>query len=221
MTLRVSSRARQMRLKVDTRTGAVLLTIPPRASRRKAIAWAEGHREWIETTLAQIEPSRGLAPGSILPFEGTAHTIEWNESWLRTPKIDDGLIKIGGPPETVESRLQRWLKQHAKSVLERETREFASKAGVTVTRVGVGDPLSRWGSCSTSGGIRYSWRLILAPDWVRRATVAHEVAHRVHMNHAPPFHALVEELLGWDPAPARQWLRREGAGLHRIGPGRI
>lgn len=207
-----------MRLKVDTRTGAVLLTIPARASRRKAIAWAEGHRDWIEATLARIEPNRGLAPGSTLPLEGTAHVIEWNAHWLRTPRVEDGRIKVGGPQETVEPRLQRWLKQHAKSVLERETHQFASKAGVTVTRVGIGDPLSRWGSCSTTGGIRYSWRLILAPDWVRRATVAHEVAHRVHMNHAPAFHALVEELLGWDPAPARQWLRREGAALHRIGP---
>ena len=59
----------------------------------------------------------------------------------------------------------------------------------------------------------------MAPDFVRRATVAHEVAHLVHMNHGPDFHALVEALLGTDPAPARRWLRREGAALHRIGQG--
>ena len=64
----------------------------------------------------------------------------------------------------------------------------------------------------------YSWRLILAPDYVRRATVAHEVAHRVHLNHGPEFHAFVAELLGADPKPARAWLKREGAALHRIGP---
>jgi predicted metal-dependent hydrolase len=37
------------------------------------------------------------------------------------------------------------------------------------------------------------------------------------MNHGPAFHALVAELFGADPAPAREWLRREGAGLHRFG----
>jgi len=88
---------------------------------------------------------------------------------------------------------------------------------VKVSKVGVGDPVSRWGSCSASGTIRYSWRLVLAPDFVRRATVAHEVAHRVHLNHGRDFHALVATLLGADPAPARAWLRREGAGLHRFG----
>src|SRR3546814_8463787 len=101
--------------------------------------------------------------------------------------------------------------------LDGETRDYAAKAGVTVGRIGVGDPLSRWGSCSESGTIRYSWRLVLAPEWVRRATVAHEVAHRDHMDHGPDFHALVERLLEADPTPARLWLRRNGAGLHRIG----
>ena len=57
----------------------------------------------------------------------------------------------------------------------------------------------------------------MAPDFVRRATVAHEVAHRLHMDHSPRFHAVVRELLGEDPAPARAWLRREGGALHRIG----
>jgi hypothetical protein len=111
----------------------------------------------------------------------------------------------------------RWLKVRARTVLQVETLDYARKANVSVARVGVGDPRSRWGSCSSSGAIRYSWRLILAPEWVRRATVAHEVAHRVHMNHGADFHALVERLFEADPKPARLWLRQHGAALHRIG----
>jgi predicted metal-dependent hydrolase len=83
--------------------------------------------------------------------------------------------------------------------------------------VSIGDPKGRWGSCASSGAIRYSWRLILTPGFVRRATVAHEVAHRVHMNHGARFHALVRQLYGEDPTPARAWLRRHGAQLHWYG----
>ena len=111
----------------------------------------------------------------------------------------------------------RRLKAQALETLDRETRELAAKAGVPCVRVGIGDPVSRWGSCSSSGTIRYSWRLIMAPEFVRHATVAHEVAHLVHLDHSPRFHALVETLLGADPKPARLWLRREGAALHRVG----
>ncbi len=206
-----------MRLRVDQRTGAVLLTVPKRLSVKRALAWASEQRGWIERQLASVPPPGVIAAGSSVPLYGISHLIDWAAERPRTVRVEDGRIVTGGPVETLEARLLRWLKRHALDVLTRETREYADKAGVTVDKVGVGDPLSRWGSCSSSGSIRYSWRLILAPDHVRRATVAHEVAHRVHMNHGPQFHALVAELFGADPAAARTWLRREGAGLHRFG----
>jgi len=217
LALKISPRAKVMRLRVDPRTGAVVLTMPRRISQRKALEWASGQRAWVEAALANISPPASIQPGASILFRGVPHIIDWAADRSRTVRQEQGRLVLGGPPETIESRLMRWLKQEAKRVLDSETREYAAKANVTVTRVGVGDTLSRWGSCSSSGAIRYSWRLILAPDWVRRATVAHEVAHRVHMNHSPEFHALVESLYGEDPTPARQWLRREGAGLHRIG----
>ena len=61
------------------------------------------------------------------------------------------------------------------------------------------------------------WRLVLAPPDVRRWVVAHEVAHRVHMNHGPAFKALESELFEGDADGARLLLRRVGPGLRRIG----
>ncbi len=216
LRLTVSARARVLRLRVDRRTGEVLLTVPRRVSQRKALLWAAEHREWIERQLADVEPPEALGPGAVIPLYGRPHLVDWTPERSRVVRLDEDRIVAGGPAEGLEARLLRWLKRHALDLLSRETAEFAAKAGVNVARVAVGDPLSRWGSCSSSGGIRYSWRLILAPDLVRRATVAHEVAHRVHMHHGPDFHALVERLFGEDPKVARLWLRRHGASLHRI-----
>jgi hypothetical protein len=216
LKLVVSPRARVMRLRVDRRSGAVVLTVPRRVSHRKAIEWASGHRAWVEAQLAKLVPVAGLGDGAELLLYGVPHRIRWDEAASRVPGIRSGELVVGGPAETVEARILRWLRRHAAEILSQETKEFAAKAGVAVSRVGVGDPVSRWGSCSSSGAIRYSWRLILAPEWVRRATVVHEVAHRIHMDHGPDFHDLVERLLGADPKPARLWLRRHGASLHRI-----
>jgi hypothetical protein len=217
LTVRRSAQAKAMRLRVDPRTGAVLLTVPKRVSMKRALAWAAEHRGWIERQLAAVPPPASIEPGGTILLNGEPHLLDWSPDRPRTIRLEPGRIVAGGPRDTLEPRLLRWLKKHALTVLTAETREYAAKARVTVDKVGVGDPLSRWGSCSSSGAIRYSWRLILAPAFVRRATVAHEVAHRVHMNHGPDFHALVVELFGADPAPARQWLRREGASLHRLG----
>lgn len=217
VTVRVSARARRMRLRVDPRTRAVLLTVPRRTSRRRALAWAAGHREWLEATLAAIPESVPIRAGATLPLFGRPHLVDWDRTRPRRVEIDGDRIVVGGPAEALEPRLLRWLKAQALELLGRETREFAAKAGVEAARVRVGDPVSRWGSCTCDGAIRYSWRLVLAPDFVRRATVAHEVGHLVHMDHSVQFHALVQRLLGEDPRPARLWLRREGAALHRIG----
>jgi predicted metal-dependent hydrolase len=121
--------------------------------------------------------------------------------------------------EGLSRRIETWFKRRALAILTEETAEFAAKAGVTVSRVTVADPKGRWGSCASTGAIRYSWRLICAPSYVRRSTVAHEVAHRLHMDHSPAFHAAYRQLLEADPAPARAWLRRHGAALHWVGRG--
>src|SRR5205085_12520045 len=105
----------------------------------------------------------------------------------------------------------------ALDTLSKETSEAAGRAGVTLKAVAVGDANTRWGSCSSTGRIRYSWRLILAPPEVRRYVVAHEVAHLVHMDHGPKFKALERRLFGAGLAEAKAALRRIGPRLRRIG----
>jgi len=104
-------------------------------------------------------------------------------------------------------------------VMSVEVAEFARAAGCTARDVGVGDAGTRWGSCSSDGRIRLSWRLILAPPKVRRYVVAHEVAHLVHLNHGPEFKALEARLLGPGVSEAKALLRRTGPRLRRLGRG--
>ncbi|WP_376787761.1 M48 family metallopeptidase [Sphingomonas sp. LM7] len=208
-----------MRLAVDPRDGRVRLTLPPRASLKKGLAWAEEQHAWIATQQARLPETLPLIPGARFPFAGREIEIESVPTKPRTPKLDQDRLICGGPREGLERRVERWLRGEALRVLSAETAEYAERAGVSVSRVSIGDPRGRWGSCASSGAIRYSWRLILAPDYVRRATVAHEVAHRIHMNHSPAFHRLVETLYEADPTPARHWLRRNGSALHWVGRG--
>ncbi|MBY0581322.1 MAG: M48 family metallopeptidase [Sphingomonas sp.] len=212
-------RARRTRLSVDPASGRVRLTLPPRVSEAAGLRWAEAHRGWIEDQQARLPRPQPFVPGEQIPFDDARLTIAWQADVPRRVIRSGTALIVGGPIDGVNRRVAAWLKRQALAILRAETDEFAAAAGVTVTGVSVGDPRGRWGSCSSSGAIRYSWRLVLAPAWVRRATVAHEVAHRVHMNHGPAFHALVATLYQADPTPARHWLRREGAALHWFGRG--
>jgi len=218
MVRRVAS-ARRMRLAVDPRDGAVRLTLPQRASEAKARLWAEGQRAWVEHQLGRLPAPCPIEPGGTIPFRGETLPIDWAPRYPRTPFLDDGRLIVGGPPEGVARRVLTWLRREALRVLDAETNVMAARAGVEVGRVSIGDPRTRWGSCSQSGDIRYAWRLILAPPFVLTATVAHEVAHRLHMDHGRGFHAAEARLLEADPAPARAWLRAYGAALYWVGCG--
>jgi predicted metal-dependent hydrolase len=217
LTVRRSALARRMRLAVDPRDGAVRLTLPRRAALAPALKWAESQRAWIEQALAKLPAEERIGPGSVIPFEGEPLRIEWLAGGSRTVRRDRDRLVVGGPEEMVKARVLRWLRAEAGRTLESETRIVAARAGVSVGRVRVGDPRSRWGSCSGNGDIAYSWRLILMPPAVRASIVAHEVAHRLHMHHGPEFHEAVERLLGRAPKAERAWLKAHGAAMHRVG----
>lgn len=211
------AQARRAKLSVDAVSGRVRLTLPPRAALGPALAWAEQKHSWIASQRARLPVPKPFASGATIPFGDISLVIDCDVARPRTIRRDDNRLVCGGPAEGLARRIETWLKREALRTLSAETAEFAALAGVTVTAVAIGDARGRWGSCAAHGAIRYSWRLILAPDMVRRATVAHEVAHRVHMNHGPDFHALTARLSGNTDRAAGRWLRRHGAALHWIG----
>lgn len=211
------ARARRARLSFDPVTGRARLVLPARAALKPALAWARGKADWIAERRAALPGPAPFEPGASVTVADEALTIVWRADARRAACREGDWIVVGGPIDALPRRVEAWLRRASLDLLTQETAEFAAKAGVDVEKVAVADPRGRWGSCSSAGAIRYSWRLLLAPGWVRRATVAHEVAHRVHMNHGPAFHALTADLLGVDPAPARAWLRAHGARLHWIG----
>ena len=210
-------RARRLKLTLDRVSGRARLVLPARAALKPALAWAGAQAAWLAEQRARLPQVEPFAIGLVLTIDDRPVTIVRGEGARRTLAFDGATLSVAGPIETLPRRVEAWLKRRALDLLTEETAYYAARAGVSVTRVAVGDPRGRWGSCASDGAIRYSWRLILAPRFVRRATVAHEVAHRVHMDHSPAFHALVATLYGEDPTPARQWLRAHGASLHGFG----
>ena len=212
--VRRSARARAYRLTVDATRGELRLSLPARANLGKALGWAQDHEAWVRAQMAKQPTVTRLADGACFPLEGRDIRICWVAGAARTIRVEEDRLLLGGAAESVGARLERWLVARARSVLEAETRAMAADHGLTVASVGIGDPRSRWGSCASDGAIRYSWRLILCPPQVRRATVAHELAHLLHMDHSPAFHAAHRRIYGADPKPARLWLRAHGAGLH-------
>jgi len=212
--------ARRLRLRFDETSGMLKLTCPWRTSRRSALAWALDQRDWIEAQLARAEPSEPFSPGAVIPIEGADVRILWDSSARRTPILCGNELRVGGPEAGVPRRVELFLKRRALDVMSAEVSAYSAAARVTASSVSVGDAGTRWGSCSSQGRIRLSWRLILAPPNVRRFVVAHEVAHLVHLDHGARFKTLEAGLYGPGLSEAKAALRKVGPRLRRLGRGR-
>lgn len=209
------AQSRRYKLIFDGARGELRLTLPRRASAARALKWASEQQDWLNEQVGKAAAPVRVGPGARIPVFGIERQIDWSPAAPRAVRLVGDTLCVGGPEDTVGRRVERWLKAEALDLMARESRAIAAHAGLDIGRIGVGDPRSRWGSCTHDGDLRYSWRLVMAPDHVRRATVAHEVAHLRYMDHGAAFHTLVDELHDGDVSTARAWLRREGRGLHR------
>ena len=151
--------------------------------------------------------------GSDIPVEGQMLRIAPGDGRRVLP--DGDALLVPGPADGVAARLLAFLKTLARDRLATASDRYAAMIDRPYSRLTLRDTRSRWGSCTTAGGLMYSWRLIMAPPEVLDYVAAHEVAHLQEMNHSPAFWGLVEQTLMPDYRDPRRWLREEGGALHR------
>ena len=219
--LRADPRARRFIVKVDPATGQVVVVSPTSRSLERALEFARGEKEWIAGRLANVPPPVRLAAGSEILFRGVEHHIRTGGGGRAPVWIDRDAsrptIRVEGQPEHTARRLTDWLKREARRRIEERVEIYSDQLGVKPKRITIRDTSSRWGSCSSTRTLSFSWRLILAPPAVLDYVVAHEVSHLRELNHRPRFWRLVETL-GVDVEKSQAWLSENGTLLHRYAP---
>jgi len=217
VAIRVSQRARRVSLRIDAPGRRVELVIPRGMTPEHGLRFLAAHRGWIAARLGALPPPVRFVDGAIVPVLGVPHHIRRELDGAAPPvAIADREIRVRGDPAHLARRVRDHLAQIARDELARRARFFASRLGTTISRVGVRDTKSRWGSCSSRGNLSFSWRLVFAPEAVIDYVAAHEVAHLVEMNHGPRFWRLVASLVA-DSAGPRAWLKRHHNRLFSYG----
>ncbi len=213
---RRSTRARRVSLRIDARAGEVVVTLPPRAARRAGVALLNTHAAWVRERLAALAPHLPFAPGVELPLGGVPHVVRLAPAGRGVVRLAPGAILVPGPAEALPARLGGFLRGEAERRIRTLVAGHAAALEVRPKAMRLKDTRSRWGSCAPDGTLAFSWRLVMAPDWVLDYVVAHEVAHLRELNHSGRFWALVARLTPHRDA-AVAWLKAHGPGLLRIG----
>jgi predicted metal-dependent hydrolase len=216
--LRRSRRARRILLRIDARDGAELV-IPRGASQREALEFAYEKRAWLRERLDELPRRVPFVDGTVVPILAVPHRIRRQAiADLFLPDIwpCNRTLNVAGRADEIGERVYGWLRETARAEVTERAQRMARRIGARIRRISIRDPRPRWGSCNSAGTLSFSWRLVMAPEWVLDYVVAHEVAHLEEMNHGPAFWSLVRRLVG-QSEEARAWLRDEGPGLHRYG----
>jgi len=214
LALRRTQSARRMTMRLAPDGSEVRITLPRWGRTAEALAFAQGKADWLAAQLDALPQPTALGDGVTLPYLGEALTIRHDPAGPRRVTLGEGAIHVGGPGESLTPRLTRWLQSEARRLLAEDLSCYCLRANRPVPRLLLSSPQRRWGSCAGDGTIRLNWRLIMAPGFVRRSVVAHEVAHLVHFDHSPRFHALLDEIYEGDIRAANRWLKREGRSLY-------
>lgn len=114
-------------------------------------------------------------------------------------------------PEISKEEINELANRALKYIPER-VKYFAPIVGVNYSRITIRNQKTRWGSCSTKGGLNFNCLLMLMPPEVIDYVVVHELCHRKEMNHSPAFWAEVEKVLP-DYKVAKKWLKDNGTEL--------
>jgi predicted metal-dependent hydrolase len=214
--IRRSRRARRVALRIVPGTGEVELVVPHRASIRQGIAFAREKADWLKRHLVNMPGPVPFEDGAVIPVENRPRTIRRADDLFRGTRLTASELIVSSPPELLSFNVKKFLRDRARDALRRHAEEKSRRIGVPFRRLTVRDTATRWGSCSPDGDLSFSWRVIMAPDYVLDYLVAHEVAHLAEMNHSHRFWTIVYRIAG-RADDGRDWLRDQGATLHRYG----
>ncbi|WP_136657929.1 M48 family metallopeptidase [Nitratireductor sp. XY-223] len=219
LTIREHERATRLTLRIEPGGRALKLSVPVGIEDREIDRFLHRHHGWLQSRLAKLPKASGVEEGSSIPIRGVAHRIARTGKFrgiTETGEMDgEPVLRVGGAPEHLGRRIVDFLKKQARADLETAVARHTAALGQSAAGISLKDTKSRWGSCSSRGNLSFSWRIVMAPDYVIDYLAAHEVAHLKEMNHGPRFWALCRQLCARTDE-AKRWLKRHGSALHAI-----
>lgn len=208
----IRSRRKTLAITIDS-LGRVVVRAPLFMSEARIFAFLAEKESWI---LKKKEERAGagicLPPENLHGYEllllGKRHVVCLAD--VKRVLYDEAAERVFVPLENSEKQLVKWLKKNAKEILTKATERAAKRMGVTYKLVSITSARGRWGSCSADNSLRYSFRLLYAPQDVIEYVVIHELSHVKHKNHSKEFWKEVEKYAS-DWKEKRKWLKMHGA----------
>jgi predicted metal-dependent hydrolase len=187
LVIRRHQRAKRICLRYNPTSHAISLTLPRHTRVGDGLIFLMQKSEWLVETLRDMPCKKQIKPGVVIPLLGKRVRIKHDPDLKRKWVIRDDTLFVSGERDEFPEHVTAALRTIASDTLTSLALRYGAMIGRRINRISVRDTRSRWGSCSSTARLSFSYRLIFAPKEVMQYVVAHEVAHLRHMNHSAAF----------------------------------
>jgi predicted metal-dependent hydrolase len=200
------------------RDGSLMVRAPLQASSHQIQVLVDRKVEWIEEKRAAAIKqqsnrfSHSFREDEEFLFLGKGYPLMIVEQAAVALSLDDHFRLNKKVLPKARQVFTSWFCQQARQTLAERVAEYARRYGFSYKQVKITSAVTRWGSCSSSGSLNFTWRLVMAPLDVIDYVVVHELVHTRVKNHSKDFWAEVKAIMP-DYQARMEWLKRNGSRL--------
>lgn len=144
---------------------------------------------WLQAEYEKLSKIRDVLGDETVMYDGKLLRVVFSQSPgdSLVPDLGKGVVVV----QTSERKrfrelVRRWFLKESSAYAVRKVAEMAPRLGVRPNRVDVRE-MGKWGYCTRSGRLSFSWQLIALPEKLREYVVLHELTHLREFNHSSAF----------------------------------
>lgn len=187
----IRSRRRTIAIQVHL-DGRVVVRAPLRAAEKLVREFVESKAGWIRQKQAEAArrspaPVRKFRVGETFLFLGREIPLCLVEKQRAALTLSEQFILSEKALPRAAKVFEKWYRARALEILTERVRHYAALHGFKPGRIRISSARTRWGSCSSTGTLSFTWRLVMAPLEVIDYVVIHELVHLKVKNHSKNF----------------------------------
>lgn len=211
-------RAKRRTVSIQIRPdGKVIVRAPLRVAEKVVRAFVESKADWILRKKAEAAahapaPARTFRDGERFLLLGREIPLRVVPGQRAALTLQDDFLLSSKAVAQAATVFEKWYKAYALKLLTERVALYAAQHGFQPKRIRISSARTRWGSCSTSGTLSFTWRLVMAPLEVVDYVVIHELVHLKVHNHSKTFWDSVAALMP-DYKRRMNWLKTNSARM--------
>jgi len=176
------------------------------------------HNKWLENKKKEIMirnlkyPMKKFVNGELFFFLGNNYPLVLVKEQREQLSLSEGKFLLRENLNHPEDAFITWYKKMANKTVTQQVEVLAGKYKFEYNKISITHARKQWGSCSHSGNLNFSWRLMMTPLMVINYIIIHELVHLEIKNHSKNFWNKVEKYMP-SYKTQKEWLKKNGHSL--------